>query len=119
MAPPQAVRSTPAMKRAARTRLASRPRRHKKPANAFRHLRALCRSEWWRWRELAPPQAVRSTPAMERAARARGSIPAGTKKPREPKKVRAALAVQVVEVAGIEPACPWPSHEASTLIVPF
>lgn len=26
---------------------------------------------------------------------------------------------QVVEVAGVEPACPWPLREASTLIVPF
>lgn len=70
---------------------------------------------------MAPPQAVRSTPAMKREARARGSIPAAqAQKTRERLLAPAgSLSFKLVEVAGIEPACPWPLRMASTLIVPF
>jgi hypothetical protein len=46
--------------------------------------------------------------------------------PRRHKKTRehlsapaGSLSFKLVEVAGIEPACPWPLRMASTLIVPF
>lgn len=45
--------------------------------------------------------------------------PGDAKNPRAPFGTRGLLSLRMVEVAGVEPACPWPSRMASTLIVPF